>query len=238
MTEPKASQVILVGGIKGGVGKSLVSRSFVDYMIEHEYPYFLVDADSEIRDVKKYYPEAQVITFSDDPKRMLEPDWIVSQAIAHPGHTLIVNLPGNAYEPLKQWLQVQMPKEAKPVEDGQPELAPDRAESLKAEAGFPQFLHLFVTDGSWSSTQMFRKSIRDLGDRIPHVLVRNNGSNRSASGWSHVDENLPGLAEMLKEFHVLDMEFPDIYAPILFQIDMQVDLVRGEDDKPLKDKDG
>ena len=227
------------------MGKSLISRAFVDYMIEKSYPYFLVDADSEIRDVKKYYPEARVLNFSDDPKRMLEPDWIISQANKFPGHTLIVNLPGNAYEPLKEWLRVQIAqevpqnaREVPQVDDGSPQLAPELSESLRARNGLPQFVHLFVTDGSWSSIQMFRASIRDLGNFLPHVLVRNNGSNRSAYGWDHVDEALPLLAKTIKAYQVLDVEFPDIYAPVLFQIDKQVDMILDDDDNPLLDGNG
>ena len=234
MTTLKTSQVIFVGGIKGGVGKSLVSRAFVDYMIEKAYPYFLVDADSEIRDVQKYYPDARVLTFSDDPKRMLEPDWIIAQAKKSPGHTLIVNLPGNAYEPLKEWLKIQIGQALPAANDGTPQFA----ESLSARNGLPQFVHLFVTDGSWSSIQMFRESIRDLGDCLPHVLVRNNGSNRSAYGWEHVNEALPILAKTIKEYQVLDVEFPDIYAPVLFHIDKQVDMVRDDDGNPLLDANG
>ncbi|MEM9215679.1 MAG: hypothetical protein AAGD25_15230 [Cyanobacteria bacterium P01_F01_bin.150] len=234
MTTLRTSQVIFVGGIKGGVGKSLVSRAFVDYMIEKAYPYFLVDADSEIRDVQKYYPDARVLTFSDDPKRMLEPDWIIAQAKQSPGHTLIVNLPGNAYEPLKEWLKIQIGQALPPVNDGSSQCA----ESLRARNGLPQFVHLFVTDGSWSSIQMFRESIRDLGDCLPHVLVRNNGSNRSAYGWDHVNEALPILAKTIKDYQVLDVEFPDIYAPVLFHIDKQVDMVCDDDGNPLADDNG
>lgn len=49
--------VILVGGSKGGVGKSMVSISLVDYYLERQRPLVLIETDSSNPDVFKIYKQ-------------------------------------------------------------------------------------------------------------------------------------------------------------------------------------
>ena len=49
------SKIILVGGSKGGVGKSMIALSLIDYYLSNEKPVFLVETDTSNPDVAKTY---------------------------------------------------------------------------------------------------------------------------------------------------------------------------------------
>jgi hypothetical protein len=50
-----AKNIYLIGGSKGGVGKSLVSMATVDYLLQREEDVLLIDADTSNPDVWKAY---------------------------------------------------------------------------------------------------------------------------------------------------------------------------------------
>lgn len=51
-------KIYYVGGDKGGVGKSLVSISLIDYLLSNNQPVFLVETDTANPDVYKIYSSA------------------------------------------------------------------------------------------------------------------------------------------------------------------------------------
>ena len=51
-------RIYYVGGDKGGVGKSLVSISLIDYLLSNNQPVFLVETDTANPDVYKIYSSA------------------------------------------------------------------------------------------------------------------------------------------------------------------------------------
>lgn len=52
-----ANKIVLVGGSKGGVGKSMVSLSLIDRYLEKGYPVALVETDTSNPDVYKIYKD-------------------------------------------------------------------------------------------------------------------------------------------------------------------------------------
>jgi len=52
-----AKNIYLVGGSKGGVGKSLVSMAMVDYLQQHDEDVLLIEADTSNPDVWKAYKD-------------------------------------------------------------------------------------------------------------------------------------------------------------------------------------
>lgn len=51
------SRIILVGGSKGGVGKSVVSLSLIDYYLSKNKPFLFVETDTSNPDVGKIYTD-------------------------------------------------------------------------------------------------------------------------------------------------------------------------------------
>ena len=87
--------VYMIGGGKGGVGKSLVSIALVDYLIQSTLPVHLVDADSENPDVAKALTKSI-------PVHLINLDvadgWseLIDVAAEHPDAVLVINTPARS----------------------------------------------------------------------------------------------------------------------------------------------
>lgn len=51
----------MVGADKGGVGKTTITRTLVEYLVQNGAPYRLFDTESPSGDLKRFAPEAEVI---------------------------------------------------------------------------------------------------------------------------------------------------------------------------------
>jgi hypothetical protein len=83
------SVIHLIGGEKGGVGKSMVSRVLAQYFIDREWPFVGFDTD--------FASEALV-----DQYEAL--DRIVEAALARAGVRVLVDLAAQTHEPLVKWM--------------------------------------------------------------------------------------------------------------------------------------
>ena len=191
--------IILVGGIKGGVGKTLVCRACIEYLRGKGSSTIAIDSDREVQDISEFY-ESELITFSEDLRKVMEPDKILEMAETNPDY-IVVNLPGNTYQPLQEWL-----------------ITTESIQSRKAPKNQPQFIQFFVTDGCWSSIQLFLKSLAEHGDKLPHVLIRNSGRLMSAPDWSYLDA-VSEYRELTENHCVAIADFPLIATPVLFELD-------------------
>ncbi len=193
--------IILVGGIKGGVGKSLVSKTCIEYLKSTGKSVLAVDSDQEVGDVLGHYG-SESIGFSDDLRRAMEPDRILEMAEENPDY-IVVNLPGNTYKPLQEWL-----------------ITTGSIKTRKAPEGQPQFIQFFVTDGCWSSIQLFKTSLEEHNDNLPHVLIRNEGRLMSSPDWSYLDK-VSEYTELFEEHCILTADFPLVATPVLFELDQK-----------------
>ncbi|NER01394.1 MAG: hypothetical protein F6K17_01500 [Okeania sp. SIO3C4] len=191
--------IILVGGIKGGVGKSLVCRTCIEHLESTGKSVIAVDSDREVQDVSELY-DSESIGFSDDLRRAMEPDKILEMAETNPDY-IVVNLPGNTYQPLQEWL-----------------IATGSIQTRKAVKGQPQFIQFFITDGCWSSIQLLQKSLSEHNDNLPHVLIRNSGRLMSSPDWSYLD-SVPEYQYLFEKHCILVADFPLVATPVLFELD-------------------
>ena len=189
-----------VTGEKGGVGKSLFAMVLLEYLnnlgIEHKF----YDADRSSPDVGLAYGESydnifnslgeqitseldillassdedykqdisddepeslphvmtNQIYFSEDQRESFRADKLYDEASE--GNLVVVNLPAQVELLINQWLT-------------------DR--SILEERDFPIY-YWFVTDGSPESLTLLERSLKQYGDRINHIIVRNKGLNKSA----------------------------------------------------------
>lgn len=193
--------ILLVGGIKGGVGKTLVCRAMIEYLNQQGFSTIAVDSDREIRDISEFY-NSELIGFSEDFRKVMEPDKILDIASHNPDY-IVVNLPGNTHQPLQDWL-----------------ISTSSIQSRKAPDNQPQFIQFFVTDGCWSSIQLFLKSVSEHNGKLPHVLIRNSGRLMSSADWSYLDA-VSEYREALENNCVLVADFPLVATPVLFELDRQ-----------------
>ena len=53
------TMIHLVGGMKGGVGKSFVCRALIDYHRKRELPFTIIDTGHSYRDVARFYENVE-----------------------------------------------------------------------------------------------------------------------------------------------------------------------------------
>jgi CobQ/CobB/MinD/ParA nucleotide binding domain len=187
------SFIHLIGGEKGGVGKTLFAMSLLHYFeikgIERE----LVDADPRIPDVADVYGGITDIHFQTiDPVSLIHSqqvqklDKLFELALKKP---VIVNLPGNVHDATSNWL----------IEN---ELL--SVESIKESN--VSFCQWFLSDGSNTGIDLFDKSLQDYDGKLLHILVINQGLNPY---WSKL--NLGDKLEQLsQQYSFLAIEFPGL----------------------------
>lgn len=157
-----ASRIHLVGGRKGGVGKTFLSRHLAEHLTNQKQEFSLVEADIVIGDVGKVYggyakgklTSAHTISLSDDPKKYSEPDIIFEQAVEK--KCVLVNLPAETNDALARWMTSVNLLEL-------------------CNTANIRVYHWFVTDGCYSSIRLLAESLKMLDGQLPHILIRNEG---------------------------------------------------------------
>lgn len=178
------SQIHLIGGEKGGVGKSVVARLLAQYLIDHQLPFSGFDTDrshgSLLRFYKDYASAVQVDRFE-------SLDAIVEAATVEPNHRVLVDLAAQTHEPLVTWVD----------ESGVLELA--------EELGI-QMNYWHVMDAGKDSVDLLGKLFDRFGARLNYVIVLNQlrGDNFGifeASGEQQRAQSLNARMVTLKKLH-------------------------------------
>ena len=145
------ANIHLIGGEKGGVGKSLVARILAQYFIDKELPFLGFDTDRSHGALMRFYAGYVSPVVVDRYEAL---DAIVEAAVAQPDRRVLVDLAAQTHEPLVKWMD----------ESGVLELT--------AEAGFT--LHYWhVMDAGKDSVDLLAKLLEQFGNRLSYVLVLN-----------------------------------------------------------------
>jgi hypothetical protein len=145
------SIVHLVGGEKGGVGKSLVSRLLAQYFIDHNLPFVGFDTDRSHGTFSRFYGGYASPMMVDRYEAL---DSIVESAIDHPGRRVLVDLAAQTHAPLVKWMD----------ESGVLDLA-DVSELA---------IHYWhVMDAGKDSVDLLKRLLDRFGRRLQYVLVLN-----------------------------------------------------------------
>ncbi len=200
--------IYMVGGQKGGVGKTAICQALCQYLLDAEgrgkESFMLIEADAQIDDVGRMYRnqvETETITISDDPAKRSNPDIIYeTAAVSH--KDVVVNLPSNIIDVLQAWLDDL-----------------NIIESLKQRfQGRVRLLKIFVSDGCWESIRQLQKSVAMLDHAIPHVLVLNEGR-VSAADFSYLDDE-PIYQDIQSSPNLIDVcTFPAMEPGTRYYID-------------------
>lgn len=149
-TDP-VSKIHLIGGEKGGVGKSMMSRLLSQYFIDHELPFTGYDTDRSHGSLTRFYGEHASAMLVD---RFEALDRIVESAVERPGSRVLVDLAAQTHEPLVKWMD----------ESGVLDMA-----DLSGIA-----IHYWhVMDNGRDSVDLLTRLLDRFGQRVHYVLVKN-----------------------------------------------------------------
>lgn len=145
------SKIHLIGGEKGGVGKSLTARLVAQYLIDHEIPFVGFDTDRSHGALLRYYADYASPLVPDTYEGL---DAIVESAVEHPGRRVLVDLAAQTQAPLVKWME----------DSGVLDLAQDTGIALT---------YWHVMDAGRDSVDLLGKLLNRFGSRLNYVLVRN-----------------------------------------------------------------
>lgn len=185
------STVHLVGGEKGGVGKSVVARALAQYFVDRQLAFVAVDADTSHGALRRYYAD---FTQAVDLESFPSADQIMDRALAA-DRRVLVDLPAQSARLLKRWL--------------------DAGEVVNFAREMDVSLVLWhVSDGGFDSVNELQRAVETFGDSVNYVVVRNFG--RSPE-FSQLDKS-PTLTALYAAGGRV-MELPALDGETMYKID-------------------
>jgi hypothetical protein len=145
------TQIHLVGGEKGGVGKSVVARLLAQYFIDHSIPFLGFDSDRSHGALLRFYSGYASPVVMDRYESL---DAIVESASEQPERRVLVDLAAQTQEPLTRWMD----------ESQLLEVAPELALQIR---------YWHVMDSGKDSVDLLKLLLDRYEQRLTYVLVQN-----------------------------------------------------------------
>lgn len=145
------TNIHLIGGEKGGVGKSLVARVVAQYLIDRELPFLGFDTDRSHGALMRFYAGHASPVLVENYEAL---DAIVEAAVEQPGRRILVDLAAQTHDPLVKWMD-----DAGVI-------------NLADELGLNLY-YWHVMDSGKDSVDLLKKVLDRFGTGVRYVLVRN-----------------------------------------------------------------
>ena len=145
------TQIHLIGGEKGGVGKSVVARLLAQYFIDREIPFLGFDSDRSHGALVRFYSGYASPVLIDRYESL---DAIVEAATDHPERRILVDLAAQTQEPLIRWMEESQLLEVAP------------------ELGL-QIRYWHVMDAGHDSVGLLKRLFDRFEKRLNYVIVLN-----------------------------------------------------------------
>jgi len=145
------TQIHLVGGEKGGVGKSVVARLLAQYFIDHSIPFLGFDSDRSHGALLRFYSGYASPVVMDRYESL---DAIVESAAEQPERRVLVDLAAQTQDPLTKWMDESQLLEVAP------------------ELGL-QIRYWHVMDSGKDSVDLLKLLLDRYERRLNYVLVQN-----------------------------------------------------------------
>ncbi len=188
------SGIHFIGGEKGGVGKSVVSRLLSQYFIDQGQTYLGLDADQSHGTLARFYPEFTRPISLDSFESI---DQIMESALENELQ-IVVDLPAQSERFLERWLE----------ESG--------VLSLCEETG-THFSYWYVVDDGVDSGRLLQRFLAEYHNQMRCIVVKNHGCGSNFSAVEAViaannpapeSIDLPGLhAETMRKIDQLSFNF-------------------------------
>lgn len=145
------ANIHLIGGEKGGVGKSMVARVLAQYMIDRNIPFMGFDTDRSHGSLLRFYSDFASPVVVDRYESL---DAVVDAAGENPDKRILVDLAAQTHEPLVKWI--------------------DESGVLPALAELGMTLtYWHVMDSGKDSVDLLKKLLERFGPRLDYVIVLN-----------------------------------------------------------------
>ena len=145
------TQIHLIGGEKGGVGKSVVARLLAQYLIDRQIPFLGFDSDRSHGALVRFYSGYASPVLIDSYESL---DAIVEAATENPERRILVDLAAQTQEPLTQWM-----------DDSQ-------LLAVAPELGL-QIRYWHVMDAGQDSVELLKRLLDRYENRLSYVVVLN-----------------------------------------------------------------
>jgi hypothetical protein len=151
LENPTLTKIHLIGGEKGGVGKSMVARLLAQYFIDNQIPFVGFDTDRSHGSLLRFYADYASPALVDRYEAL---DAIVEAAVDQPGRRVLVDLAAQTHDPLVKWME----------ESGVLDLADLSGIELN---------YWHVMDAGRDSVDLLARLLDRFGQRLQYVIVRN-----------------------------------------------------------------
>ena len=145
------TRIHFIGGEKGGVGKSVVSRVLSQYFIDRQIPFLGFDTDRSHGSLLRFYADFASPVVIDRYEGL---DTIVEAAVADPERRIVVDLAAQTQRFIAQWME----------ESGLLDADNDLGLSLT---------YWHVMDSGRDSADLLATLLDEFGGRLPLVVVLN-----------------------------------------------------------------
>ena len=145
------AKIHLIGGEKGGVGKSVVARVVAQYLIDNDIPFLGFDTDRSHGSLLRFYADYASPVVVDRYESL---DAIVEAASEDPNKRILFDLAAQTHDPLVKWMD----------ESGVLEMADEVGISI-------HYWH--VMDSGKDSVDLLKKLFDRFDSRLNYVVVLN-----------------------------------------------------------------
>lgn len=187
----------LIGGEKGGVGKSLVAKTLAQYLLDHKIPCVLFDTDRSNPDLARIYGKSakgkpnscRLAVFSEGEKYEDTANQVFAAAIKQ---RVLVNLPAQVFPAMRKWFD------------------DNDLLDIGEEEGVG-FTIWFVTDGGYDSLNLLTKSLTYFQNRARHIIVRNWGRSEFDDWEAILDQDSNAdLKGLIESYQPAIIDFPKL----------------------------
>ncbi len=182
----------LVGGEKGGVGKSVVARLLAQYMIDHQIPFLGFDTDRSHGSLLRYYSDYASPTVIDDYQSL---DAIIEAATEDPEQRILVDLAAQTHHPLAKWIE----------ESGVLALAEELDITI---------CYWNVIDSGKDCVDLLEKLLNQFGSRLNYIVVQNQLRDES---FNILESS--GVKEKALALNAKIFTLKRLHAPLMTKID-------------------
>lgn len=186
------TQIHLIGGEKGGVGKSMVARLLAQYFIDHSIPFTGFDSDRSHGALLRFYAGYASPVLVDQYESL---DAIVEAATTAPQRRILVDLAAQTGEPLTRWMD----------ESQLLAVAPELNLNIR---------YWHVMDTGRDSVELLRQLFDRYQRRLQYVLVQNQ---LRGSNFRLFDES--GLAARAQDYGARGICLRRLHESTMIKID-------------------
>jgi len=186
------NKIHLIGGEKGGVGKSVVARVAAQYMIDKGIPFLGFDTDRSHGSLLRFYADYASPVVVDNYESL---DAIVEAAVEQPDKRVLVDLAAQTHEALVKWMDDSGVLET--------------AEELQVS-----FCYWHVMDSGKDSVDLLKKLLDRFGARLNYVIVLNQLRGETFDIFYASDER-----EHARAFNAQVITLKRLHEPCMTKID-------------------